>query len=229
MNVHANRSKARSRRCNAPAPPTTADLKHPLTFAAAKWPIRNWITRKPPANAPIEIPICVHDPVVHEIIDVLGRPIRRGRGTRRHIQWNRFTSRMLCEYRHSVFNIEAMILRADKRLSFRSQRRPIHRAGKKAKQRFVDQLVTQTSDAILREGKPRTVAGTIYHPECPLLQRPVPRMTAASPPKRICSSIQGLKLPHLTKTKQRGTRRAHRKGVECLRLTCRQSTSQEVV
>src|SRR6185437_7289902 len=116
MHVRADWQEARARSSDAPASPTAADVDHESAFAGAESPLWNRIAGKPAACAPVQISICIDDPVVHKRIDWFApRCVRTvaGMRTRPHVERNVFAAGTFRENRNAIFERELMVVFAD--------------------------------------------------------------------------------------------------------------------
>jgi len=119
VNVHvrADRCEARARRGDTPTSPTASDIDENLPVTGPERPIRNWIPGKPAADAPVQISIRVHDPIVYEGVDWLAPRFMLagdGRLTRRQVERDRFAARIFRENRNAIFDRELMRTLTDK-------------------------------------------------------------------------------------------------------------------
>ena len=117
MHIDPNWPKASAPSSDAPASPAATDVEQDFAFTVAERPMRNRIPRQTASNAPIEISIRIHNPVVYERIDGLRAcSILSGLWATRHVERNRLATRMLGKEGDALLYRKMVILLAQKRV-----------------------------------------------------------------------------------------------------------------
>jgi len=108
VHIDADRPEAGASRCDGPASPRATDVHQHFSLTVfPQRPVRNRIEAQPAARPPIEIPVCIYQPMVNEWINRLAAIRERSRC---HVPRKRFSAHVLGEYRNAPLHCKLMPL-----------------------------------------------------------------------------------------------------------------------
>jgi hypothetical protein len=110
MHVDADWAIPCPSRRNAPPAPTATYIHNSFSLSGLERPLGNRVARKLASQGPVEITVCIHDPVVYERIDRTSVPLIFARP---HISWYQLMSRSLRKNWNALFKLKCMAVPTD--------------------------------------------------------------------------------------------------------------------
>ena len=136
MDVHSDRAKARLSRSKCPAPPTAAHIDQYPALSFLERPIWEGIPTERASRSPIEIPICINQPIIHERVY---RASLLCITTRCHITGNSFAAWVTSKQRNTFFYVKLVSLLTEKIAIVDYETGVIPGAGKNLEKAIIEQ------------------------------------------------------------------------------------------